>query len=325
VRAAEAEARHRITITQGRIDAARATVHTARSDRARAAADLEGQVKLEQAGGTYPIALAKARAALQAADATILRRDAELAALLAEHRRDKELHVITKEVLDDPRALQSRVDVARTARDASAAARDDAQTTLDIAQRELDWCTVRSPVDGVVMKLLAAPGAHVGPGGDGIVALYDPKRLQARIDVPLASVANVRAGQEVDVRTEVLPGKALRGVVVRVQRESDLLKNTLQVKVRLIDPDPILRPETLCRALFLAAEDAGEQASGPALFLVPRAALKSGAVFVVGEGVARRITVEQVGERGSDVVVRGALSATHRVILDDVDEGEHVQ
>ena len=323
VRTAEAEARRRVEITTGRLGAARAARRSAEAEHDGARADLGGQEKLVEAGGTYPVALAKARAAVAAAAAEVVQREAEMSAVEAELARDKEIFTITKEVLDDPRALTAKVALAQAAADASGAANNKARTDFEIAKRELDWCTVKAPIDGVVLKLLAAPGAHVGPNGHGIVALYDPKRLQARIDVPLASVGNVRVGQEVALRTEVLPGKPTKGVVVRIQRESDLLKNTLQVKVRLIDPDPLLRPETLCRALFLANAETGK--SGPAMFLVPRTAVRDGAVFVIGDGRARRVTVETVGERGDSIVVRGALSPTHRVILEDVSEGERVQ
>jgi len=209
------------------------------------------------------------------------------------------------------------------------AERDAAKAELAIAERELAWAEVRAPADGVVMKLLAAPGAVVGPGeAEGIVALYDPRRLQARVDVPLASVGGVEVGQEVELRSEVLPGKATKGVVIRVQRESDLLKNTLQVKVRLVDPDPLLRPETLCRARFLAPPSSAGATRAPALFKVPRAALRDGAVFVFDPregGRARRVPAERVGEEDGAVIVRGDLSITHRVILEAVRDGERVK
>jgi hypothetical protein len=199
---------------------------------------------------------------------------------------------------------------------------------------------VKAPVSGIVMKLLAAPGQPVGPEGGSmpepgqpfapeggaLVAIYDPARLQARVDVPLASMQGVRAGQDVELRSEVLGSRVTKGVVLRIQRESDLLKNTLQVKVKLTDPDPLLRPETLCRARFLAVP--GEQASAaPQLFLVPKGAVREGAVFVVDptEGRARRVPVEGAGEEGGDAVVRGALSVTHRVILDPVEDGDRVK
>jgi hypothetical protein len=178
----------------------------------------------------------------------------------------------------------------------------------------------------VVLKLLAVPGAEVGPDSEGLVETYDPARLQLRVDVPLSSVGAIALGQEVEVRSEVLGAAVVAGAVTRIQRESDLLKNTLQVKVRLEDPPALLRPETLCRARFLAA--AGAPAAGPALFRVPKASVRDGAVFVfdpTGGGRARRVSVEVVRETGEDAVVRGALSVAQRVILDPVEDGERVE
>ena len=63
------------------------------------------------------------------------------------------------------------------------------------------------------MKLLAAPGQIVGPEGEGLVSIYDPKRLQARVDVPLASMAGVREGQEVEIRSEVVAGRVTRKIM----------------------------------------------------------------------------------------------------------------
>ena len=51
-------------------------------------------------------------------------------------------------------------------------------------------------------------------------------------------------------------------------------------------------------------------------------------MFVIdptGGGRARRIPVEPAGEEEGDALVRGELSATHRVILDTVEDGDRVK
>lgn len=305
---------------------AKQAIAQARAELDARRAELEGQERLQQAGGTYAVALARARAALAAAEAALASKEAEARAAEAESAEARERAVIAAEILADPRELRGAAEKAQRAVDWKFAELGSAKTDLEVAERELAWATVRAPVDGVVMKLLAAPGQAVGPEEEGLVSIYDPKKLQARVDVPLASMAGVRAGQEVEIRSEVVGSRVTKGVVLRVQRESDLLKNTLQVKVKLIDPDPLLRPETLCRARFLAAP--GEQAAaGPQLFLVPKEAVRDGAVFVVDPTAkrARRIAVERMGDEGSDAVVRGELSVTHRVILDPVEDGDRVK
>jgi RND family efflux transporter MFP subunit len=326
LRLAETEGRNRARAAEERFSVTRQEVVQAQADRDVRRAELLGQEKLREAGGSYPVALARARAALTAAEAAVAVKEAEARAAEAEFAEARERGVILAELLADPRGLEGAARMARAEVGLQRTNIASARTDLEIAERELAWATVKAPVDGVVMKLLAAPGQPVGPEGEGLVSIYDPRNLQARVDVPLASMEGVRAGQEVEIRSEVVGSRVTKGVVLRVQRESDLLKNTLQVKVKLIDPDPLLRPETLCRARFLAAK--GEQgASGPQLFLVPKEAVRDGAVFVVDPTArrARRIAVERVGEEGGDAVVRGDLSVTHRVILDPVEDGERVK
>ncbi|MFI5402917.1 MAG: HlyD family efflux transporter periplasmic adaptor subunit [Planctomycetota bacterium] len=326
LRLADAEGRNRARAAEERFAVAKQAVVQAQAEREARRAELEAQEKLREAGGTYAVAIARARAALAAAEAAVAAREAEVREAEAEFAEARERGVIAAEVLADPRGLEGAAKKARAVVELQRANIASARTDVEIAERELAWATVKAPVDGVVMKLLAAPGQPVGPEGEGLVSIYDPRNLQARVDVPLASMAGVRAGQEVEIRSEVVGSRVTKGVVLRVQRESDLLKNTLQVKVKLVDPDPLLRPETLCRARFLAAP--GEQAAAaPQLFLVPKEAVREGVVFVVDptEGRARRIAVERVGEEGGDAVVQGDLSVTHRVILDPVEDGDRVK
>jgi hypothetical protein len=94
--------------------------------------------------------------------------------------------------------------------------------------------------------------------------------------------------------------------------------------VRLLEPDPILRPETLVRARFLAPPGDGG-ASSAELFRVPREALREGAVFVLHPEGARRIAVEKVAEADGDALVRGPLAAGQSVIVEEVREGERVE
>ena len=94
-------------------------------------------------------------------------------------------------------------------------------------------------------------------------------------------------------------------------------------------PPPLLRPETLCRARFLASPS-GSDGAGPrriAAFVVPADAIRDGRVFVwdPASGVVRGRAIEVVGEHEGGRIVRGDLSPTQRVVLDSVEEGETVK
>ena len=326
LRTALADAEAIAAAKEARSAAARGMHERTAAEERSAFAARDAQRLLEQAGGSYGVARQRAEAAAEAATANVAAAAKE--AVFAEHElaAAQQALGVAKEVANDPVDLVGALAIAKAEAERARAQRDVARAELQIASREVDWLTVRSPFTGVVMKVLSQPGAAVGPEGEPILSLYDPKKLRARIDVPLASVGAIREGQRVELRSEVLGGQVVEGKVQRIQRESDLLKNTLQVKVQVIDPPALLRPETLCRARFLV-EEAIEAVGAQAAFLVPKAAVQGGRVYVLDPtlGTARGIAVEVVQEDATSVVVRGELSVTQRAILVPVAEGERVR
>ena len=326
LRLATIEARIAVAEAEAKLEASRGNMKRAEADAAAARAAAQAQGQLAEAGGSYPVALERARAAAQAADATAAAAAKEVDAMARELTAARSRQQLADDLLAAPLTLQARAAAAVAARAKAEAALASARVELAIAERELAWTEVLAPTTGLVMKLLAAPGGLAGPEGEPILAIYDPTKLRARIDVPLGSVAGIHDGQQVELRSEVLGNALVRGVVQRVQRESDLLKNTLQVKVAVLDPPALLRPETLCRARFLGGTS-GEAAANVQAFLVPKAALQDGKVFRYDPAArcARAVAVTVVQTQGDDLVVQGELSAAMRVILDTVQDGESVQ
>lgn len=130
------------------------------------------------------------------------------------------------------------------------------------ARLNLERMTIVSPISGVVMARFVEPGSRVGATGrkgspaasesmgGAIVRLYDPRSLQARVDIPLADCAKVRMGSVAQVVTEAMPDKVFRGAVTRVVHEANIQRNTVQVKVAIEDPVDTLKPEMLVRVRF---------------------------------------------------------------------------
>ncbi len=198
----------------------------------------------------------------------------------------------------------------------------------DEAVLELERMVVRAPISGFVQRRLKVPGDKVIRGMDSmhsahLVHLYDPAHIQVRVDVPLADASNIFVGQACEVVVEILPDEQFTGEVLRITHEADLQKNTLQVKVRVLDPSPLLRPEMLTRVRFLpAAGDESHSGRGStssttaARVLVPSGVIDESAgatrIWVVrdrrgDQGVSRPLPVEVLSEEDGWVVVSGAL------------------
>ena len=121
----------------------------------------------------------------------------------------------------------------------------------------LERTQIFSPMDARVLHLHAAPGKKRmlnmdDPDSAVIVSLYDPQKLQARIDVPLTEAAGISEGQSAELTSDILPDVIFHGQVTRISGQADIQRNTLQVKVAIKNPDHRLRPEMLVRGKFFS-------------------------------------------------------------------------
>jgi RND family efflux transporter MFP subunit len=210
------------------------------------------------------------------------------------------------------------LDEAQAAVARSQAALAEARSRRDEARLRLERMEVRSPVDGVVMVRLKAPGSKLMLGGDDpqsaqVLRVYDPRKLQVRVDVPLVDAAKVGVGQAAEVVVDVLPDRVFHGHVTRIVNEADIQKNTLQVKVAIADPSPEVKPEMLARARFLAAARPAATGVEQRVF-APEALMQRGA-----NGQAR----VWVADQGRNVAVSRAVAVGRGRVNDwiEVEEG----
>jgi multidrug efflux pump subunit AcrA (membrane-fusion protein) len=187
------------------------------------------------------------------------------------------------------------------------------KTARQEAQLRLDRMLVRAPADGIVMVRLASPGSKLtleGPEHSAhVVHIYDPSRLQVRVDVPLADAASVGLEQPAEIVVEVLPDRVFRGRVSRVVHEADIAKNTVEVKVAIDDPIPQLKPEMLARVRFLAIEEAatGEAALRQRIF-APNELLRT-----AGDGSTNALVIGQIEDGRGLVELRQLVLGTARL------------
>jgi HlyD family secretion protein len=184
-----------------------------------------------------------------------------------------------------------------------------AEVAVAQAQLRLDRMDVRTPVTGIVMTRLAVPGSKLMVDMDSklsanAIHLYDPNKLQVRVDVPLADAAKVGLDQKAKVTVDVLPETRFDGHVTRIVHEADIQKNTLQVKVAIHDPIPQLKPEMLARVKFIANRPANSNEERSLHTFVPE----------------RLIT-----QRSGDTATLWLVTATNKATQRSITLGEHVQ
>ncbi len=152
------------------------------------------------------------------------------------------------------------VDDARRVRDAAAAQATIANGQVALAQTYLDWCTIRAPLDGVVLEKLVDPNELVVPQSYGgttgpstaLLAMADLNDLQVEIDLNEADTPRVHLNQRCRVSPEAYPDKTYGGYLAEIAPEANRQKGTLQVKVQIEKPDSFLTPELTAKVDFLA-------------------------------------------------------------------------
>lgn len=204
-------------------------------------------------GGKRQVELAEARvdaarASLEEARARAIHARAQLDVARAARtraQRDGELRIEERR----------RVEASKVALGSAEAKRASAAVRLRIAELAVSRLIVRAPAAGTVLERTLAPGQRVA--GRSVVTLYDPASLRVRVDVPQESIARARVGQGAQILSEARPGRPYRGEVQRTIHKADIQKVTLEVRVRVLDPDKFLRPEMLCQVRFAGGASVG--------------------------------------------------------------------
>ncbi|QDS95955.1 HlyD family secretion protein [Roseimaritima multifibrata] len=211
----------------------------------------------------------------------------------------------------------------------SAALLRESVLLLRQANLAMDRSVVRAPMNGRVLRLIASPGSRVmgmdanaGQNSSTVIEMYDPNRLQVRADVRLEDVPMVTRGQGVEVKT-ASSAAVILGRVLQVTSTASVQKNTLEVKVELLEPPENVRPEMLVTATFLAPESpGGDQGSAEIERLfVPESLLAArdadNGFWVVDEKDQAAFRTVESGQTGADglMEVVSGLRLTDKLIV----------
>jgi RND family efflux transporter MFP subunit len=150
-------------------------------------------------------------------------------------------------------------DNARLQLESANATLKEIQGAKSLIETYIDWCVIRSPINGVVLEKLVDPNELVVPqsfgGGRGpstaLIALADPKDLQVEIDLNESDLSKVFLKQKCRVSPEAYPDRNYDGYVAEIAPEATRAKGTLQVKVQIQSPDKYLTPELSARVDFI--------------------------------------------------------------------------
>ena len=246
--------------------------------------------------------------------------DSDVISARLRHDRERLQSLAAEALSGEAEADIARLELETKVREAEIAA---AAVKVDQAKLAFERTRIDSPVDGRVLRLTATPGQKKMLSMDDIESstvaiLYQPDKLQVRVDVPLADAAALSVGQPAKIRCSLLPDRVFTGEVTRITGEADVQRNTLQAKVRINDPIDSLRPEMLCRVEFFGNSTASGTVAGSLAVWMPENALTGGVVWVC-DPESKRVTKREVQTaaetRDGYIRITGGLRSGEQVVL----------
>lgn len=208
---------------------------------------------------------------------------------------------------------------------AARAADEDARSQLAAAEQaarsarvRLEDYRIKAPFAGKVLRRDAEPG-DMATVGKSMFVVAVPDALRVTADVDERDVGRLAAGQEAVIRSDAFPGQVFAARITEITPQGDATGRVFRARLAL-SPKSVLRPGMTVEANLVVARR-------PAALLIPTAALKDGAVFVIDGDHARRRTVETGVQGTARTEVVHGLKPGERVVLSppaDLKDGDRV-
>ncbi|HEV2418851.1 MAG TPA: efflux RND transporter periplasmic adaptor subunit [Terriglobia bacterium] len=212
------------------------------------------------------------------------------------------------------------------------------RAAVDYAQTMLDACLIRSPIDGTVLERDVEIGEMVSNqdfGGTGgvkasVATLANLKDLLVELDINENDFPRITPHQQCNVTADAYPNRIYKGHVYEISPEADRQKATIQVKVKIDQPDDYLRPEMNAHVSFLAPASAG-QAQADSLTVPSNAVIERNgqpAIFVVEGSKVRLATIQTGRQLNNQTEVISGLGPNDIVVVtgqDGLRSGQRVK
>jgi HlyD family secretion protein len=214
---------------------------------------------------------------------------------------------------------------------------EQARGAVAFYETQLANTVIKAPVTGTILERAVEKGEFVTTsfvgerGAKGyVVSLADLNDLQVELDISQNDFAKLGAKQRGVVTTDAYPDRKYEGAINEISPEANRQKATVQVKVKILNPDDYLRPEMNASVAFIADQKQGgvSAAPGKPVVFVPASAIRDDKVFVVFEGKAVERAVKTAGSTSQGIRVEEGLNGGEELIINppaDLKDGAKVR
>jgi len=250
------------------------------------------------------------RAALAAAEANLARDRAQAQNAEAEHKRAADLFaqgIVSTDVNET---------AAAGARAADAGLKAD-EAAIETAKLRLDYCTIKSPLDGRTGTIAVKVGNLVRALDTvSLVTIHQINPIDVRFTVPESRLSEVRQAGTLEVlaRRRGEEMNPVRGSLSFVENEVDRATGGVSLKARFLNAERTLWPGQFVDVLMVLAVRRGA-------VVVPSPAVQDGQqgpfVFVVKKDQTAEVRPVTIGpSRNGETLVEKGIAAGETVVVD---------
>ena len=210
----------------------------------------EGSVLALIDDALYDAEARSARAQKLQAEATILSAEANIKQARAQHllaksnwERASDLYPkgsVAKSEYDSAQAeyltAQADIAVSEAALEQAKASKAIAEAALDKATRNLEYCVISCPVDGVIIDRRVSIGQTVVSNMSAsslFLIAKDLKRMQVWVSVNEADIGNIHPGMAVTFTVDAFPDESFEGVVHKIRYNATMSQNVVTYVVEV--------------------------------------------------------------------------------------------
>ena len=254
-------------------------------------------------------------------EAALAQAQANLAKDTAQARTARELTARYENLVKKDYVTKEQFDQVRTSAEAFEASADADRAAVDNAQLQLNYCEIRSPIDGRTGSLMVHPGNVLKANETEMVQIHQVNPVYVTFSVPEENLSDIRKyrsrGKLSVVVTDKSGNNPVTGTLAFINNQVNADTGTIQLKGIFENNDKLLWPGEFTNATLTLTQR-------PDAIVVPAQAVESGQngpyVYIVksdqtaevrqvtpGDTIGQETIIEKGVQPGETVVTDGQL------------------
>lgn len=190
--------------------------------------------------------------------------------------------------------------------------RENARANIAQINQQLSFTSIKSPIDGVVNKLMVEETSFVMPGNN-IAEIVQVDRLKIIVNIAEDNLSKIKEGQQVSIKTDVYPLETFNGKVSTISVKADASRK-FQVTIEVDNT----KENQLRAGLFAEVNFDALKTNQRNAMVIPREAivgsLQNPQVYVVNNNAVSLKKIKAGAVIDGDVVVLEGLKNGQQIV-----------